>query len=107
MEVGFKGGFDGNNKTEIPADVEACNEDIFFTDGKALFFLFLHPVTLDSVHAANETNAINLTTVSLIRHSLFVYLLCGTSFHVNKTMLKKQLLHRVSRESLSNVYMAH
>lgn len=29
---------DGNNKTEIPADVEACNEDIFFTDGKVLFF---------------------------------------------------------------------
>lgn len=29
---------DGSNKTEINADVDACNDDIFYTDGKALFF---------------------------------------------------------------------
>ena len=29
---------DGNNQTEIPAGVEVCNDDIFFTDGKALYF---------------------------------------------------------------------
>ena len=34
----FSMDLDGNNKTELSADVDACNDEIFFTDGKALFF---------------------------------------------------------------------